>query len=370
MSERKQKSGGGGKGKGGEKKKKKRGNQSAPRITSDSMPVAQSFKVKGSLATSGSARRLGAFPVTHRELVSDVNIWGADFKTGLSTYLVNPANALLFPWLARMASSFSAYRFRSLRFIYVPACATSTNGHIGMAFDPDPTQAASRPVGTKIDVLNFECSERGAPFCEMVLSVPRKFLTNIGPRLLVRSLLNEEPSATHDAGNLHFYAIGPTPQALVGELYVQYVIEFFEPQSGDPDATSVWFYSGSGVAKTSGNLLGILTKGTFQGGLVFSVLPQVSPDATAVVVPPGSYFFTFITTGTGYTASANLTVLGFGNATLDWYYISASAPTGIVVCGMFRVNAALGGISLSLVTATPASGQLQLARNSAFNYRP
>lgn len=52
---------------------------------------------------------------------------------------MNPALATSFPWLSKIAGAYETYRFRKLKFSYVPQCSTTSSGSFGMYFDYDPT---------------------------------------------------------------------------------------------------------------------------------------------------------------------------------------------------------------------------------------
>jgi hypothetical protein len=55
-----------------------------------------------------------------------------------------PSNSSLFPWLGTLAPLFEKYRFRKLEFEFVPVCATTVAGQVGLAveydtYDPNPS---------------------------------------------------------------------------------------------------------------------------------------------------------------------------------------------------------------------------------------
>jgi hypothetical protein len=66
---------------------------------------------------------------------------------------INPGLGFLFPWLHNVAVNFEKYRFRRLRFRYVPAVSTITSGTVALAVDPD----ASDDLPTSIPaMLSFQ----------------------------------------------------------------------------------------------------------------------------------------------------------------------------------------------------------------------
>lgn len=52
-------------------------------------------------------------------------------------YLNKPLIPISFPWLSGLASSFSKWRWNSLKVFYVPYCGTQTSGRFAMGFNYD-----------------------------------------------------------------------------------------------------------------------------------------------------------------------------------------------------------------------------------------
>jgi hypothetical protein len=77
--------------------------------------------------------------VQNYELVH--NVTGS---AGVYTYggdVCNPGLGTNYPWLANIAQNYAKFRWRALRYIYVPACSTATAGSEAFLFSYDPYDA-------------------------------------------------------------------------------------------------------------------------------------------------------------------------------------------------------------------------------------
>jgi len=75
--------------------------------------------------------------ITHEEIVADVSYSGTPGPN--PTFLINPRNSRVFPWLEMTGKAFDMYNFIRLEFYYVPSCGSTTQGSLVMAFDYDVT---------------------------------------------------------------------------------------------------------------------------------------------------------------------------------------------------------------------------------------
>lgn len=159
-----------------------------------------------------------------------------------------------FPWLNGQAALYSKWRWRALRFIYVPTCPTSTQGQIGLSFqydviDTTPTSLSdmtmmngftnapywlggdgavmlsnprSRPVAGAV-VSSFDVSRQTLPWYPYITA--QDFLD-----LLAVSTTGPAAANIYSPGNLVSASVGgPTVSVAGGNLYAQYEIEMIEP---------------------------------------------------------------------------------------------------------------------------------------------
>jgi hypothetical protein len=181
--------------------------------------------------------------ITHTEVIATLNQAAGGAFAG--------ANASLMPsnigWLAGPSASFSKWRWVQLRFIYIPAVATSTAGKMamGLSYDFSDTVASSLP---QIQQMYHAVA---APIWAGFEGT--SLLAQHGIRPTVGSVVVEADVARFGAAWYKWMAITPwnalggpeksvySPGQLVmgtangnavngvGDVYVQYVVELIEP---------------------------------------------------------------------------------------------------------------------------------------------
>lgn len=85
--------------------------------------------------TKGQGRFDGSITIKHRELVENVT------TNSLRSYVINPANNALFPYLSSFAQLFDVYEFRAIKFEVVPNVGATTDGSYWMSLEPDAADA-------------------------------------------------------------------------------------------------------------------------------------------------------------------------------------------------------------------------------------
>jgi len=174
--------------------------------------------------------------VRHREYVSDV--YGhTDFT--LMAYRINAANSNLFPWLSAVAQGYESYQFRTLKFTYIPACATSEEGTTVFAVDYDPIDDSPT---SKMVLKNMSGAVSDNVYEKLDLVVSGDSSSTLGKRrfTLVDDPYNDNsvvypPNGdpkTYDVGYLNVAVTGRSDAAAtaLGELYVEYTVELHTPQ--------------------------------------------------------------------------------------------------------------------------------------------
>ena len=166
--------------------------------------------------------------VVHREYIQDVTAADANFRN--NTFSVNPGLATTFPWLSAIAGRFESYLFRRLHFIYEPICPTTTPGAVMMAIDYDAVDAAPT---TKVVLMAYRGAVRSAPWNITRFDATRGDLRKFGIQRFVRTGANPTGTdlKTYDVGNFQLATQNtPAGATTLGELYVEYEVEFFTPQ--------------------------------------------------------------------------------------------------------------------------------------------
>lgn len=257
-------------------------------------PVALSVS---SLNTPAQSRSMpssdGKIVVTHREYINDVV--GSDaFGDYIASYPVNPGMGATFPWLHHMAFQYEAYRFRELKFQFCPSIPSTTAGRVFMYLDYD---AADAFPTTKQAFLSNHGAVSTSAWCPIEMKADSPDLHKLPQHINRYGVLPANLDVkTYDVANL-FVASQGIGAALdgvsIGELYVEYTVEFFTPQlnhQAELDSESKRILSGGTVTKAApfGSAPAII------GGVPLTV------DANSVhFSEPGEYLFNLKKVGTG-----------------------------------------------------------------------
>lgn len=195
--------------------------------------TTKSTNKKRRVSTSYSAKKDGEIrSLTKREYIMDI-LGTKDFtRTVLE---VNPGIEETFPWLSQIATSYETYRWKYLRFVY-----QSTSGDL-------VTGETNGALGTVIMAANYNALEQDFVNKRVMEShdsaVSSKPSTNI---VCVIDLDSREVPITSlycrngpaETGDIRFYDICKftlatqgmvTDGGTIGELYVEYGIDFYKP---------------------------------------------------------------------------------------------------------------------------------------------
>lgn len=166
----------------------------------------------------------GKVILCHSELVGD--IVGTDLFT-VSSYNINAGLSSLFLWLSNIAANYESYKFKNLKFRYIPACSTNNNGNIYLSVDFDPTD----PIpSTERQLSNYQDTKFCPPWksetydCKLNnLQKRSSYFVRLGP------IESGENVSFFDTGNLIVATVGCSPITL-GKLWVDYEVEFSTPE--------------------------------------------------------------------------------------------------------------------------------------------
>jgi hypothetical protein len=105
------------------------------------MAPAGAGTITGAPRPRFSQARNDAVVIHNAEVFNNITVVTAAVLT-MSQNLIPAA----FPWLNGVATNFSKFRWRKLRFVYIPACPTSTSGALtmGVVYDTNDTAPTTR----------------------------------------------------------------------------------------------------------------------------------------------------------------------------------------------------------------------------------
>lgn len=152
---------------------------------------------------------------------------------------INPGDGTTFPWLTGIAGRFEKYRFRSLRFRYVPTSSTYYTGSLSMCPIYDPAEQI--PTDRRA-LYNAEGAKQTAVYKPMSITVPAR---RLGGERFVRL----EHQDTIDDNELRLSDVGFIAVALLdvaennntlanqlphayGNVFVDYEVELISPRVG------------------------------------------------------------------------------------------------------------------------------------------
>jgi hypothetical protein len=256
--------------------------------------MSRSFQTLGPKFSRSSSVGDGRIRIRHKEYISEINN-SINFST--VSFPINPGMALTFPWLAPIAPQFESYLFHSLKFSYQTECTTSSPGSLMLANDYDASDPAP---ASKIQMMSYRGAVRSSVWNECVNIADPKDLAKFGVQRYVRSGAPPPSSdiKTFDVGNLFVGTHGGLNAGIIGELYVEYDIELFTPQTDLAAkllANSATYASGSNTSLTL--WMGLSGTGTKAGGLDI-----IGGGNDSIFRTPGEFFLDIYFVGTTFTA--------------------------------------------------------------------
>lgn len=308
--------------------------------------------IGGSITTGGPTFVSGAggnVVVSNQEFISDVTN-----DSPITGFDVNPGSAVAFPWLSKVAQNFEMYRFRRLEFKYQPACPTTTQGIVVMAFDYDASDAI--PV-SKQQMSSYAGAMRSNVWasCSMSLKCPNSwsYVGNLNGQ--INPL--ETDIKLYDVAKAYFGVFNGLNNNMIGEVFVSYTVELSKPNWEVPITSSGFIgFSGS----TLNNLFG--TGQTIVGDVPVKVLnvnsiPGSVPTGVLEFPRKGTFLLEVVV---GYTStsipaswygSSGMLKLEYSNSPLEPSIDYPDVPAGDVT-GNFGGSGVLSHVMFSLYLDT------------------
>lgn len=206
--------------------------------------------------------------VVHREYIADLKVPGNPSNFTNTDYLINPANATLFPWLARMAKQYSQYRIHGMVFSFKSMSSEYADaGPLGTVILATNYNAVDRPYANKLEMENSEFAVSTKPSQSLIHAI------ECDPSVTGLNVLYVRDPAydTTDTSDRRFYDYGRfqvatqglpgSTGATMGELWVSYDIEFMKPIIGGdvvtgPCATITGQFDGQSAVVPNSNPTG------------------------------------------------------------------------------------------------------------------
>jgi hypothetical protein len=190
--------------------------------------------------------------IKHRELVAEIN--GSVAYAIQQKFTINPGFDSSFPWLAPIANQWEQYHFMDLSYHYIGRCPTTFAGSIMLVpeydiLDPDPA--------SKIEASTYIGAIEQSPWTNFTCRLNTRALHPMGPKKYIRSGPVIGDLKTYDGGKLLVIAQGQDDTKVCGDIWVEYTVELYVPQSGtnssngSTSSTVSMFYSNAEVIASS-----------------------------------------------------------------------------------------------------------------------
>lgn len=254
---------------------KKRVHKLAPSRTVPQIRGKGDYTIKSNTLAS---RTLGSVPafgqssirVKHREFVQNVATTTA---FSVSSFLVNPGNAFLFPWLSKIAQNFEYYQVHGLVFYYRSTSGNalnSTNASLGRVVGMvDMNSAETAPINLREMYASNFCAS-GPPSKDLIFPVECDPSLRPSSKLYVRNPFSNQAvdnSASSDVrmtdlGVFHLATDGSQAAYTAGELHVSIDVSFFSPTGENHSAVNVTdFFELAGMGVSAADKFGTTQQG-------------------------------------------------------------------------------------------------------------
>ncbi len=301
-----------------------------------SVPAAMSLVIKPSAPRQNQTKDV--FSCRHLEYLGDINGSTAPFNIA-QALSINPGLPT-FPWLAPIASAYELYKFKSLRFIYAGRSSSAIGGYCTLAMDYDPSDP---PPSTKQEVNNFNDRVCVVPWeIKATLNCRSSGMTRLS-KFMTRSSSIADDLGLYDLATLYVVTGNQTATTGIGELWVEYEVDFFQPQTNRP-----------------GPLLA-------RNNAVFNHVVNVNYPGGSFTVP----FLNTLYNPFGFTNAGGVIsgVAGVFNVYAQIQYTAATAPTnaqlnivksGVAIQNVFLPGATASTLNLQAVVSLTAADTLSI----------
>jgi hypothetical protein len=277
--------------------------------------------------------------VQESEYIGEVTSNSTAFSL-LSTYPINPGQAVTFPWLSTIAKNYEKYEFLSLQWIYKPEVSQyATNGQTGKVLLSVDYDASDAPPQNKQQMEDVVPHSDAMPYQQLKLNCRPKEMHQNSDAKYVRpgNLPANSDIKTYDAGNL-FVGISAiaTNSGTLGELHVKYICKFsipiLESQGTQINNSLAEFTDTTPLAiTTASNLTDLMPNLVGTNGI------NVINTSGVITAPAGNYLviWTAQYTNTGANLTQATTFLQNGVTNVGQTSISSAGSTNLLNNGSY-----------------------------------
>lgn len=297
--------------------------------------------------------------IRHREFLG--NIRGSTLDFNVTTFDLNPGLDEIFPWGYVLANSYTTYRLRGMVAEFISLSSEFTGqpylGYVAMA-----TQYNSLdPVYTNKKLMQnseFACS--GKPSKDLMHPIECARDQLVTDHLYVRSgdVPQNADIRLYDVGRLSVATGGQATNTIIGELWISYEIEYFQPKLGASEGALINAVHFRG---NSANDTYPLNNPVKQNGGTMAF--TVQPNGVCLFEPQlssGEYFVSYVSLApTAGATSRAPTIQGLGSCAL--------IPNSFSSFGSYRSDAYNGAqFSLGRVRITGSGANFSFGNGSGY----
>jgi hypothetical protein len=293
--------------------------------------------------------------ITHREFVQDIVVPGTAATFTNNTFVINPGNTALFPWLSSIANNYQQYEIMGMVMVFKSTSTDfSTSGALGTVILATNYDVLEAPFASKVIMENSQYAVSAKPSISQIHAV------ECDPRLSsidVKYIRNPSSSTSvsqdarfYDHGLFELATVGlsATAGTVLGELWVSYDIKLIKPEITNSAILTTGQrieFSGS-VSKTNCFGTPVYTGSQFLTAAVNTLTFQRL----------GEYMVTYVFSGGTVVDPAESTTLGsFGQL--------QSNTSGSVVINVYRVICTAVGQTLAFdhtASGSVTSGNMRI----------
>jgi len=302
--------------------------------------------------------------ISHRESLGPVTSTGTGF-TVLFNLPVNPAQSGSFPWLSNIAQQYETYsprkgkkkgkRLHAIRYLYTPSCSTATAGTVCMATNYDATEAA---FSSLVQMENYRGASRCSTWEEMSHDLEVDAMRDYNRHYCRPGAAPASTDIkTYDVGNFQL-AVSGVAAGQIGELFVEYDIDLFDPRVQVPIGQSLpmaHIVSGAAGTATAAAPLGS-TAAVIRAG---SNIPGLTAAGVTLTIPPVGRYLVASIYASG-TISTSPTLAAGANAA------NALIMTNSTTNGQVAVTANTAGIAVSIFDVTAPNGVITMGGGGTY----
>lgn len=174
---------------------------------------------------------MGIVRLRHREYVTDVSTIGSAFN--MTSYVINPTNPTLFPWLSSIAANFEQWKLHGLVFFFNTNSATavsSTNTALGTVIMATQYNVNETLFTGKLQMEQYQYCVSTVPSVSAMHPVECK--PSLGTLEVLYTVADNgtEDARFTDFGRFNIATVGQQAACNIGELWVCYDVEFIKPR--------------------------------------------------------------------------------------------------------------------------------------------